>query len=421
MAIKKLPGASTCPNVLVYLEKDHIYKVDGQALKRSSSVLYDELPRHRPDSYSPITEDGGLSRALGVESIEGIEAFFVLPIGERRLKSVSRQKFLPYLPPLPPIKVKEEDGNIKMEDAEDLSTTIALRFRQTTDTPALQSQAPLTSTAYAYKLLLLLMHNSDLRAVDDRPRPFQDTLHALQKLIHLCKLYDCARLLRPAVANYLHQYRKELFLAIKEDPPYFAILATHLRDESIMTEALIHLVGAYHEDHWPWKTPKHKLETSKGQHILDIVKPKAAKLSTDCALTSLKLFQNSIHVEQEDGTEGRVSIHSHKDSWTVVSMFRDHLSHRLEEAGDDPTLKGAVFRSLHRSGEEYMPLWKVYSDMKELGVGFDYEEDISSSGVFRYIIRGTTLNVPNWYSGYSYAVFQKSYGAALVFTFVFDA
>lgn len=209
---------------------------------------------------------------------------------------------------------------------------------------------------HASKLLSLLTRSADLRLVDHHTQPFQETLDAIKKLIGLCRIYDCACLLRPGVNDYLQQYRKELFLAIKEDPPFFAILATHLRDKSIMTEAYIHLVGTYHEDNWPWKTPKHNLE--RFGCILGNVKSKAAKLATECAFTSLKLFQNSIHVE-ENGSIVCVSIQGSQDSWAAVALCRDWLATSLDEADDDPVKKGAVYRKLHKGGDEFLPIWQV--------------------------------------------------------------
>lgn len=137
-----------------------------------------------------------------------------------------------------------------------------------------------------------------------------------------------------------------------------------------MTEACIHLVGAYREGRWPWRTPKHKLD---GSFILQNVKSEAAKLATECAFTSLKLFQTSIHVE-EKGSTIRVSIQSSKDSWAAVALCLDWLATSLDEGDDDPVKKGAVYRKLHKGGNEYLPIWQVYKSMQELGIGFDHEE-----------------------------------------------
>ncbi|KAE9963377.1 hypothetical protein EG328_011463 [Venturia inaequalis] len=373
MTVRKLPGASHSADVLVYLGKDHIYKVDGQALKKSS-WMYDRLPKHGSSSCSPFIKDENHSPPIESERVEGIIAFFELPTGAKSLEAVSRQRFLSLLPNTPVVKLEEPDeADVKMEDTEECLTSLALRYREGTSPTTPQPRAILTPIVYAYKLLLLLMHGTDLRLVEDHTQPFEDTIIAVDKLIRLCcKLYDCAYLLRPSVANYLHQYRKELFLAIKDDPPKFAVLATYLRDDSILTEAYVHLVGAYNENHWPWKTPKQKLN----KHFLERVKLKAEKLATDCVLISLRLFQNSIHVEDGggDASATRVSIQSAKDSWTAISLFRDWLAAALDNAADDASEKGAVFRTLRKGGDEYMPIWQVYKNMQELGVGFDHEE-----------------------------------------------
>lgn len=370
MVVKKLPGASYSANVLVYLEKDHIYKVDGQALKKSS-WMYDRIPKHGSSSCTPFVKDENHSPPIGSERVEGVIAFFELPTGAKSLEAVSRQRFLSLLPNTPVVKLEEsDDADVKMEGTDESTPTLALHYRESRGLTSSQPRARLTPIVYAYKLLLLLMHGADLRLVEDHAQSFEDTIIAINKLIGICcKLYDCAYLLRPSVANYLHQYRKELFLAIKDDPPKFAILATYLRDDSILTEAYVHLVGTYSEDHWPWKTPKHKLNMC----LLERVKIKAKRLAIDCVLVGMKLFQNSIHVE-EGGSLARVSIQSNKDSWTAISLFRDWLADSLDKADDDLVRKGAVFRRLHKGGDEYMPIWQVYKNMQDLGVGFDHEE-----------------------------------------------
>ncbi|TID16065.1 hypothetical protein E6O75_ATG09123 [Venturia nashicola] len=372
MAVKKLPGASHSADVLVYLGKDHIYKVDSQALRRSS-WMYDRLPEY--GSCSPFMKDENHSLPIGSERVEGIIGFFELPVGAKSLEVVSRERFLSHflsqLPDTHVVKLEEfDEADVKMEDKKEPSATPALRSRGSTSPTAPQPRVEMIPIVYAYKLLLLLMHSTNLRLVDDHSQPFEDTIVAVQKLIRLCcELYDCAYLLRPSVANYLHQYRKELFLAIKDDPPKFAILATYLRDDSILTVAYVHLVGTHNENHWPWTTPKHKLN----RYFLERVKLKAEKLAMDCVLVGMKLFQNSIHVGEGD-SQVRISIQSNKDTWTAVSLFRDWLADSLDKAEDDPIKRGAVYRKLHKGGDEYMPIWQVYKNMQELGVGFDHEE-----------------------------------------------
>lgn len=221
MTVKKLPGASNRADVLVYLGKDHIYKVDFQAMKDSSPWMHDHYVKHKPGSCSPFIKDESRSPSIGSERVEGIVAFFELPIGAEKLKKVSREMFLSLLPNTPTIKMEEaDDVDIKIEGTEESPTMLAVRFRETTSSTTPQLKATMTPIVYAYKLLIILLHDADLRQVDDHPQPFQDTIIAVNKLIDLCcKVYDCPKLVRPSVANYLHQYRKELFLAIRTTLP----------------------------------------------------------------------------------------------------------------------------------------------------------------------------------------------------------
>lgn len=187
------------------------------------------------------------------------------------LQPVSRQEFLPLLQPPPLVKVEFKGHDIKMEGNEGTPSSETWRSSATP-----QLSPPLAPVIQACKLLLLLMHGSNLEtftAANGHPQPLGQTMMAIKKLIDLCRIYDCAELLRPTVANYLHQYRRELFLVIKEDL-------------------------TYHKDNWPWRTTKEKLYSDKDQFLLEKVKPKAQKLAIDCAIVRMKLCQNTIHVRK---------------------------------------------------------------------------------------------------------------------------
>lgn len=64
-------------------------------------------------------------------------------------------------------------------------------------------------------------------------------------LVKYANNLDCLHLLMPHINNTLLQYRQVLFTAIKSDPARWLLLANHLQNGSIYTEAMIHLVGAH--------------------------------------------------------------------------------------------------------------------------------------------------------------------------------
>lgn len=134
MLVKELSGASNRADVSIYLGKDHIYKVGGQELKKSS-WMYDRLLKHEPRSYSLFTKDDSPSPTIDLERVEGIIAFFRLPTGANKLERVSRQRSLSLLPATPLVKLErteDHDNDIKMEGTEKVPTALALRFRETT-------------------------------------------------------------------------------------------------------------------------------------------------------------------------------------------------------------------------------------------------------------------------------------------------
>jgi len=154
----------------------------------------------------------------------------------------------------------------------------------------------------------------------------------------------------------------------------------------MMTEALVHLVGTWPS--WEWKTSKERLGKGNGIYILKMVEQKADVLAAECSKVDRKLFLNSIRIETEEGDDSRVNITDNKDSWAAVQMFQDWLATSLDEAEDDPIQRGAVYRTLHKGGEAYLPVWEVYEKMKELGVGFEHRELAEDMEALKELAKG---------------------------------
>jgi hypothetical protein len=351
-------------NILVYLTPGVTYMVDYMSFKKSG-WLYDRMKEKLEDTQDDRLDIDLLSDALDPESLFPIEYFFILPPSNHKLRRVTRTELLPYLSarssstPIIKTEPDEEDSPLTTREA-------SISFQQPDANPQL---------VQAYELLLNLMHGLPLPTFNNQAFPL--TLDAVKKLIELCSqnFYDIAFLLSPAINKYLHDEGRNLFLAIKTDPPRMAIVATRLRDKSIMTEAFIHIIGAYHKGHWPWKTSKERLSKgNKSKRIMDTVRMKAEGLEIACSRADRRLFLNSILAETEDGEQSRVSIESNKESWTAVQIFRDWLTKELDRADEDPIARGAVYRKLYRGGDSEQSTYRVGEMMKQLGVGFDPEE-----------------------------------------------
>jgi hypothetical protein len=350
-------------NILVYLTPGLTYLANYMSLKKSG-WLYDRMKEKLEDFEDGRMDIDILSDSLDPGNLFGIDFFFVLPPGNHKLRRVTKAEFLSYL------TARNTSTPVIKSEPDDEASPITIREASM---PAQQPDAH-PRLVQAYELLLHLMHETSLPKYNNQA--FQVTLNAVKKLIDLCSqdFYDVEFLLEPAVNRYLHDHRKDLFLAIKENPASLAIVATRLRDESIMTEAFVHLTGAYHEHSWPWKTSKDRLAVASSSKTLDMIMTKAEQLEFQCLKADKRLFLNSILVESEDGGPCRVKIENHKDTWTVVQIFRDWLAEELDGTDEDPFARGAVYRKLYRGGDAYLDISTVTKMMTELGVGFDLDE-----------------------------------------------
>jgi hypothetical protein len=219
------------------------------------------------------------------------------------------------------------------------------------------------------------MHNSQ---PIQHKNGFRTTLPVVEGALYLAARYNCVEILRPSVANCLHQGRQELFIEIKNDPTRFFKLAVAIQDQSIMTEALIHVIGCWPA--WNWETSKEKfMKLAHGAKTLHLVKSKTKQLHELCFGVDRDLFINTLNYGT-GSDEHPITIGDQKESWIIVQLFRDWLACTLaeirnEETGNlDPTRVGQIYRLLHASGDAYLPLWEVYEKLDALGIGFDHKE-----------------------------------------------
>ena len=157
----------------------------------------------------------------------------------------------------------------------------------------------------------------------------------------------------------LLQHRHALFRAIKNDPARWLLLSLSLQNDSIYTEALIHMSGAH--PCWPWPTPRSNLP----EEILRLITTKSASLNHLCTEVERSLLLLTIHVGRNANSHAVSPVtNSEFDTWFIVSTFRSILGKELTELDNNrkkPLLRGTMFRKI-RKGEGYMP----YEDMRRM-------------------------------------------------------
>lgn len=112
-----------------------------------------------------------------------------------------------------------------------------------------------------------------------------------EELITAAQDLGSTRLISSHVGNALLQHRQLLYKAILQDPPRYLLIAIALKNDTIFTESLIHLVGTYSS--WRWPTRQHSIP----EEILRLIKRKSHELETkvleaECELLLLTVTTN---------------------------------------------------------------------------------------------------------------------------------
>ncbi|KAF1942111.1 hypothetical protein EJ02DRAFT_434306 [Clathrospora elynae] len=114
-----------------------------------------------------------------------------------------------------------------------------------------------------------------------------------EQLIDTANTLDCLETLPHLISHTnttLLQYRQKLFTAIRHNPARWLLLAMSLQNDSIYTEALIHMCGAYPK--WPWDT-KHSVLPEEMRRLIS---PKSRELDNMCAEAERNLILLTILV-----------------------------------------------------------------------------------------------------------------------------
>jgi hypothetical protein len=198
-------------------------------------------------------------------------------------------------------------------------------------------------------------------------------LEVSEQLVNIACDMGCIALVESHIGNALLQFRQALFVAIKADPPRWLKLAFHLKNDSIYTEALIHLVGAH--PCWPWSTTKRDILP---EGISRLVARKSEELDHMCLEVERDVLFLTIQVHKGPVTPQEASQF---DTWFIVQTFRDILAREfnaLDRLSDSKRsmARGAMYRKL--KSVAYMPPEEMRRMMQQImpGAVDSLEEDL---------------------------------------------
>jgi hypothetical protein len=183
-----------------------------------------------------------------------------------------------------------------------------------------------------------------------------------EELTKLTRDFDCLDNL-PNLTSQLNatllEHQHSLLRAIKNDPARWLLLSLSLHNESIYTEALIHMSGAH--PCWPWPTSRSSLP----EEILRLITIKSQELNQRCTEVERDLLLLTINVGR-NATSHPVSLltNSEFDTWFIVSTFRSILAQEFTALDNDrkkPLRRAHMYRKLGKA-EGYMP----YEEMRRM-------------------------------------------------------
>jgi hypothetical protein len=358
--LRLLPGL-TFGDVAIFLDAGHWYLVNSTALRRCSSWFHDKTSRKDGD-----LSDGGL--------MERVIASFVLPkTGGYILARISKAEAIEMVtlsthPAGEATAIPQHTASSPPVVKQELDYEIKNRPSSVSVPDLLQKRLRIRD---AYVMLLCLLHGV---TAPQHPEGFKNTLSVVKEVIDLAKVYHCTDVVRPHLSSALHHYRKDLFIHIKNDPPRFVMIAAILKDTSIMTEGLIHMIGCYPA--WDWRTKEDRLVKSDGcVGVMDLVRRKAKELSDECLQLDRELFSNTLTYIKNKNAHP-ITVYDDSQAWMLVQFFRDWFSIALAayKSECNPKRLGLVYRPMHRGGETYLPSTEIFDKFDILGMGYDRKE-----------------------------------------------
>ncbi|QSZ35177.1 hypothetical protein DSL72_008044 [Monilinia vaccinii-corymbosi] len=171
-------------------------------------------------------------------------------------------------------------------------------------------------------------------------------------LIKIAALYYSLKLVRPHIIASLLSYGRNLYSAVRQDPPRFLILAFKLQCAPIFKEALIHIVGQ--APSWPWPTPQDRIDPA----LAEIIQKKFEHLKEKKAKANDALFRSCLaHLGV------RVSISNLNketfDMWVVVQIWHDWFSQQLHTCAvtrrdENRSVERNMYRLMAQAGDAYL-------------------------------------------------------------------
>lgn len=120
------------------------------------------------------------------------------------------------------IKLEDEDSEIKPESKTGTEVEV--------------------NATRSYTQVLALFYDIQLSSF---PHPVAKVLGIAERLVQTSIELECLPIVRPHLGKLLGEYRHDLFVAIKNDPPRWIKLGEALENKSIYAECLVHMVGTH--------------------------------------------------------------------------------------------------------------------------------------------------------------------------------
>ncbi|KAF7949089.1 hypothetical protein EAE96_008260 [Botrytis aclada] len=191
-------------------------------------------------------------------------------------------------------------------------------------------------------------------------------------LIKIANLYGSANVVKTHIVASLFSHGRNLYSAIREDPPYFLLLAFKLQCNLIFKEALIHIVGQYPS--WPWITK----ENLMGHTLGKVIQKKYDNLQDKRFKVNGPLFQSCIVKDKV-----RVSINnldrSTFDIWVIVQIWHDWFSQQLRhctlvQRHEHRNVEKNMYRLIAQGGDAYLKIDDVMAMIEPFRAGSETRE-----------------------------------------------
>ncbi|KAH7386845.1 hypothetical protein DE146DRAFT_620528 [Phaeosphaeria sp. MPI-PUGE-AT-0046c] len=189
------------------------------------------------------------------------------------------------------------------------------------------------------------------------------TLSYCDSILRISQRFSITPLISTQLSTALKSHRHEFYVAISGDPARYLLLSIQLKDTSIYTESLIHIIGVWPcwPLRWPTKPSVLPAELSK------IIKRKATELKHLVTYTENELLKLTIFMHRS-GPPNPCN-HSEFDTYFVVGHFRDGLANEMTALDGERTRnlkRGDFFRKIAKGGDAYMPLAQTRGLMEEV-------------------------------------------------------